>query len=232
MSQISVIIPVYNGALFIQQALDSIQQQAVLIQEVIVVDDGSTDRTAEIVEQHPIVTHYHFQQNRGPQYARSKGLELSTGDIITFLDADDVWAERKLSIQLKRISQYDIIIGYSRILEAESPSFLFLNLAAALFKRKVFHQLGGFDTTFLTNDDLDFFFRAREEGIKILVHEELVLYHRRHPQNLTRMRADQNGKELLQRLQQSLQRRRKTGKFHQKQFSEFREKNKNGNFSE
>jgi len=225
MPQISVIIPVFNGALFIKEALDSIQKQTVVVQEVIVVDDGSTDHTAQIVQAHPVVTKYYYQSNRGPQYARTKGVELSSGDMITFLDADDIWSEDKLSIQVDLINRYDIVIGFSQILGTEKSPFLFLNLGAALFRRKTFDQLGGLDLTLFSTDDLDLLFRAREQGIKMLVHEQVVLFHRRHSQNLTRTQLERNRKDLLLGLRQSLQRRRAAGKLQQKQFSEFRGEN-------
>lgn len=93
MITISIIIPVYNGALLISRCLDSIfKQQGNYKLEIIVIDDGSTDNTIEIVRQyaHPVIVLR--QKNQGPAAARNKGIKAASGKYLAFLDADDYWA--------------------------------------------------------------------------------------------------------------------------------------------
>lgn len=99
---ISCIVPVYNGAAYIGEALNSILGQTLRPFEVIVVDDGSTDSTAEIVAEYHQTVSYVYQENAGPAAARNRGIALARGDFLAFLDADDVWHPEKLARQASR----------------------------------------------------------------------------------------------------------------------------------
>lgn len=95
---VSVIIPAYNHELFITEALGSVFRQtypADLI-EIIAVDDGSTDRTRQLIERHAGRVKLLSQENRGVAAARNAGLAASTGEIVTFLDSDDIWHEERI----------------------------------------------------------------------------------------------------------------------------------------
>lgn len=91
---VSIIIPVYNVQKFLREALDSVIQQTYKKLEIIIIDDGSTDGSSEICDEYArndrrlIVVH---QKNRGLSAARNKGLDIMTGDVISFLDSDDVY---------------------------------------------------------------------------------------------------------------------------------------------
>jgi glycosyltransferase involved in cell wall biosynthesis len=105
-NSIDVIIPAYNAELFIHETLLSIVNQSYLPNQIIIIDDGSKDRTHEVVEKfkanHPeIVIQYFKQNNAGPSAARNKGLEYVTANFVAFIDADDVWSPNKLSQQIK-----------------------------------------------------------------------------------------------------------------------------------
>ncbi len=90
--KISIIIPLYNGALLINRCLNSIfAQQSDFDLEVIIIDDGSTDNSVELVEQYPQPLVLLKQKNSGPAAARNKGIEAATGKYLAFLDADDYW---------------------------------------------------------------------------------------------------------------------------------------------
>lgn len=167
---VSVIIPVYNGARFIEMALRSVQRQSYPASEIIVVDDGSTDGTAAAIAHSGVAVRYLYQQNAGAQYARNVGLAMARGELITFLDADDLWSPDKLQIQLALLAKRELVIGHSQLLTDDKRPFLFLNLAAGLFRRQVFETVGRFEATLSTNDDLDWFMRAREQGLRVLVH--------------------------------------------------------------
>lgn len=98
---VSVIIPTYNRARFLVQAVDSVLRQTYRNFEIIVVDDGSTDNTKEVVSQYasePLK--YVFQKNNGPSAARNTGIKLARGEYIAFLDSDDLWDPCKLEVQL------------------------------------------------------------------------------------------------------------------------------------
>lgn len=103
---VDVVIPVYNGERFIEQALRSVLAQTLLPSSIHVVDDGSTDRSRELVRsfveayQGPVRIELIEQQNAGPNSARNKGLQRSTAELIAFLDADDLWEARKLAQQV------------------------------------------------------------------------------------------------------------------------------------
>ena len=103
MLNISAIIPTYNNAAFIKDAVLSIQNQTVPPAEIIIVDDGSTDNTQYIVQQLDGNIQYIRQQNRGPSAARNAGIKAAKGDWIAFLDADDQWTTDKLEKQIKAL---------------------------------------------------------------------------------------------------------------------------------
>jgi len=114
--KVSVIIPVFNGERFIGEAIQSVMDQTYPPLEIIVVDDGSSDKTADIVRYlsgaRPIL--YRRQSNQGAAAARNAGVSLAQGEWIAFLDADDVWYPEKLAIQVEHFKTYpDVPFFYS-----------------------------------------------------------------------------------------------------------------------
>jgi len=107
--KISAVIPAYNSAKFIEAAVRSVQAQTVPVDEIIIIDDGSTDNTAEIVAGLPGNIIFHKQTNQGPSAARNKGIELASGDWIAFLDADDQWMPEKTSQQLETLAAHPLL---------------------------------------------------------------------------------------------------------------------------
>ncbi|WP_333609457.1 glycosyltransferase family 2 protein [Arsukibacterium sp.] len=104
---VSVIIPVYNGSAYIADSIHSILQQHYHPLEVIIVDDGSTDGTAEIVQQLADErVHYVRQQNSGSAVARNLGISLAKGELIAFNDGDDLWAPHRLAQQVSFLQQH------------------------------------------------------------------------------------------------------------------------------
>ncbi len=99
-SLISVVIPAYNAEQFIGQTIQSVLDQTYPCHEIIVVDDGSTDRTQEVLKKFDGKIHCLSQQNKGPSAARNAGIQAAQGDFICFLDADDLWIPEKLEVQL------------------------------------------------------------------------------------------------------------------------------------
>jgi glycosyltransferase involved in cell wall biosynthesis len=115
---VSVIIPVYNGEKYIAEAIESVLVQSYKDYEVVVVDDGSTDETAAIVSQYPV--RYIYQNNLGEAAARNKGIDCSTGEYITFCDADDVYKLNKLQRQvelLKSFTNVDVVYSSADLVD-------------------------------------------------------------------------------------------------------------------
>lgn len=197
---ISVIVPVFNGAAFLPEAIASIRAQSHRPLEIIVVDDGSTDDTAEVVKALGDGLNYCFQPNRGPGSARNAGLDLAHADIIAFLDVDDLWPDGKLERQLRLllagpslayvtglvqvhhwVSEQD---GRAQFRPVGAPREMFL-LGAALFRRSVFAQIGVFDESMQGGEDTDWFFRAWQAGVRGSVQQEVTLDYRLHEHNRT-----------------------------------------------
>ena len=101
---ISAIITAYNNANFIGDAIESVRRQTIQSAEIIVVDDGSTDRTQELVRVLGADIRYFYQDNHGEASARNRGTGLARGQIIAFLDADDLWPPYRLAELLARLT--------------------------------------------------------------------------------------------------------------------------------
>lgn len=195
----SVVIPVYNGEKYIAQAIESALSQEVDNLEIIVVDDGSSDMTKEIVKGFKDSVSYIYQDNSGPSSARNTGIKHSHGKFIAFLDSDDLWAPDKLKIQLEKFNRYDeldIVLGFNvkgqfnsvteiNTMISNMPSRFSLYFGSALIRRSTFDEIGLLDEDLIMGEDTDWFYRAREMNRSICVHKDVVEYHRRHDSNLT-----------------------------------------------
>src|SRR5262245_58814803 len=104
MRTVSVIIPNYNYGRFLREALDSALNQTLPPLEVIVVDDGSTDESPEILESYGDRIRVIRQKNQGVGIARNTGAEAARGELLAFLDADDYWFPQKLEKQVEKIN--------------------------------------------------------------------------------------------------------------------------------
>ena len=220
---ISVIVPVYNGERFIGEAIRSIRRQRHKGTEIIVVDDGSTDGTAAVVGALGSGVHYVRQANGGPPSARNRGLKLTRGTLVGFLDADDLWTDDKLDIQLPLLlgdPSIDIVCGQTQIvlqigIEGGEPKLepfqepkQALTLHGALCRRAVFDRVGLLDESQRFADDVDWFLRAKDLGVSIVSHPEVTWLYRRHDQNITnQVGAHQDYLATL--IKKSLDRRRR-----------------------
>lgn len=222
---VSIIVPVYNGAKFIKEAIDSAISQGIDNMEIIVVDDGSTDSTREVVNSiaHPSIK-YIYQQNKGPASARNTGLKEARYEFITFLDSDDLWPEDKLKRQIDLLSaspQLKVVGGLinyfympgseyrKKDLSIDQPVFN-VQLGGLMIRKEVIEIVGGFNESLIYGEDQDWLMRIREKNLRIQIVDEVVLHYRIHEGNMT---IQKNTKDLntLKALKLSLDRRRKEG---------------------
>jgi glycosyltransferase involved in cell wall biosynthesis len=167
---------------------------------------------------------YIQQDNMGPAAARNKGIEMATGKYLAFIDCDDLWAPNKLQLQMELMhknASIDIVLGatlqtpITQKIDPENPAsdqtgMFKMSLGAALFKKSVFAKVGALDNDLHFGEDLDWFFRARESRVFILIHKEIVQYYRQHAKMISNDNPTVN-KNLLRIQKKSIVRRRKAG---------------------
>lgn len=133
MTDISVIIPTYNRARLVCEAIHSVLQQRVEVAEIIVIDDGSTDDTRSAIARFGRRCRYVYQTNQGPAAARNAGMALARGDVIALLDSDDVWLPKKTAMELLLFEQYP----QAEMLAGDAAFFLEgRSLHASIFSRR------------------------------------------------------------------------------------------------
>jgi glycosyltransferase involved in cell wall biosynthesis len=216
---VSVVVAAHNGERFLAEALESIFAQDFDSFEVVFVDDGSTDRTAEIARSFPV--RYVRQENQGLPAARNTGLGIARGELIAFADDDDVQPPHKLRVQARYLAEHPevgCVLGRQEwIFEdgVEPPPLqrdpIFgelggIQLVSAMFRRTVLDELGGFDPTYRYAEDRDLFVRMRELGIELAVLPEVVLHKRLHGTNMTMNRPESH--PILRSLKEKLDRQR------------------------
>jgi glycosyltransferase involved in cell wall biosynthesis len=210
--QFSVIIPVYNGERFIAETIQSVLAQTYKAVEIIVVDDGSSDDTATIVEQYSeqISICYVRQQNQGPSIARNHGVSLARGDWIAFLDADDVWYANKLQTHRDYIIKNpDVVLfwcdmdnidehGYARRdSKGRDPlaQIIFDRPvcplpSSAVMRKNIFEQTTGFNPVLRCYEDVEYFFRLANAFPAMYMAEKLFAYRKYEKQpDYLRMRG-------------------------------------------
>lgn len=197
---VTVIVCVYNGERHLAGAIDNIRQQTYQPVEIILVDDGSTDKTTEIADRYKDFIRYEFRSHMGLSAARNTGLGLASGEIITFLDVDDRWTLNWLSVLTEELCKHpnvDIAQGLTHevrllsgpdgdeIMETISgPNYAVL-MGSAIYRRRVFDVVGLFNENLLFNDDTDWFIRAWDENIVKLRVGEAIHFYRKHDGNMT-----------------------------------------------
>jgi glycosyltransferase involved in cell wall biosynthesis len=221
---VSVIIPAYNAEIFLREAIGSVLGQAYRPIEVNVVDDGSTDGTAQIAAGYGDAVKCIRQPNAGPAAARNRGIAAAQGDVLAFLDADDVWTEGALEAQMSCLASNPsarIALGLTQLLrltdtkgvprfEPFGEPWHLLSLGAAVVRRAVFQRAGHFDESTRSAEDIDWFLRAREAGVTLARHERVVQHYRLHGGNMTRQKAWRDA-HLTAAFKKSLDRRRQQG---------------------
>ncbi len=200
---VSVIVPAHNAAPYLGEAIGSIRAQAYGNLEIVVVDDGSTDATAEIAATEGV--RLRRQPQRGAGAARNAGLALARGDFIAFLDADDLWTEGRLAAQLRAAaSQSDVDLVFGQVEHFISPEIdaseagLYCppgkqpaHLVGCLLARaSAFQRVGGFREDLRVGEFVDWCARADELGLSTQMLDETVLRRRIHSTNVGVTRRD------------------------------------------
>jgi glycosyltransferase involved in cell wall biosynthesis len=210
--RISCIVPVYNGARFLAEALDSILRQTLAAAETIVVDDGSTDTTPAVVAGFGGRVRYQRQENRGPAAARNAGVRSANGEFLSFLDADDLWHPDKLSRQMARFDanpDLGLCLAWQRPfwvdemkheqarLQREQHPFVKDHVGyicqAMLMRRTTFDSVGPFDESLRIGEDTDWILRAQRKGIVRETLTDVLVYRRMHQNNLSYSRYGGGG---------------------------------------
>jgi glycosyltransferase involved in cell wall biosynthesis len=215
---VSAIMPAYNVEAFLEESLASVLEQDYEPFEVVVCDDGSTDRTPEILAAHPEVRTIR-QTNAGAAAARNTAVAAARGELVAFFDADDLWPRTRLGLQATYLAEHPetgCVLGRQEWMNP--PPWLTrdavygdldgIPVLSAMIRRDVFDEVGGFDATFTHSEDMDLMFRLRERGIGIHVLPETILYRRFHGGNLTASAPETS--PLLRSLRQKLERERAT----------------------
>jgi len=221
---VSVIIPVRNTERDVAESIDSVLAQTRPPDEVIVVDDGSTDRTPAILEgfgSHIVVLR---QEQSGPSCAVNTGVARATGDLLAFNDADDLWVPEKLKLQCDLLSKEpEIEAVFSTVRQFISPDWDHGGHApnqphhgqagvarpAMLIRRSSFDRIGLFDASLRIADFIDWYGRAQVQGLRTHILSDVLLLRRIHATNTGRIHGDAQRQENLHALKRLLDTRRR-----------------------
>lgn len=222
---VAVVIAVFNGEEFLAEALESVRAQTRPVAEVIVVDDGSTDRSAEIARGFPGVVVVQ-QENAGPAAARNRGIERARGDYLAMLDADDLWPPGRTELMAGMLDadpSLGLVIGNQRLLvepgadvpdwvppgdpEAIPPDQLPKPTGVFLARRSTFEAVGPFDEALRHAEDTDWYLRSQDTGVRWGQISDVVLVRRLHGRNLTNDTPAQR-RAMFEVLQRRMKRRR------------------------
>lgn len=205
---VSVVIPTYNSAKYLGQAIRSVLGQGHKDVQVIVIDDGSSDQTEEVVRVSGSSVDYVRQANRGPAAARNRGIEISRGEFVAFLDADDYWLPGKLDRQVGLLSQQsDVTACHTAFMVSQRegergrvrrywrragyhPSLRELlrddcvNTSTLMMRRAALSKVGWFDETLRTSEDWNLWLRLKLSGHRLYYLPEALAVTRHHGGNL------------------------------------------------
>lgn len=215
---ISVVVPLYNGAKYIEAALSSVWDQPVPISEIIVIDDGSTDTGAALARRHPSQPIVVEQTNLGPSATRNRGIKMAQHPFVAFMDQDDLWHPDKLRLQCAAFAKDpDLLACFGKVdyfwddpdceearLFKGNPRTTAVEgyiTTTMLTRASVFETVGLFDEALSFADSIKWCAHAKDIGTNMQMLDDVVLYHRMHDNNLTRRRKESTA-EIMQLLRQ------------------------------
>ena len=206
--EVSVIIPTYNRGWIIEEALDSVFAQNFKDFELIVVDDGSTDNTRNILKSYPHEIRVIHQQNMGVSAARNQGIASASGKFIAFLDSDDLWLPKKLTTQVKffsaspdamicqteemwvrnnvRVNPKERHKKPSGMIFEPSLALCLVSPSAVMMRRRLFDEVGLFDEELPACEDYDLWLRVSCRYPVYLIDTPLIVKRGGHEDQLSR----------------------------------------------
>jgi glycosyltransferase involved in cell wall biosynthesis len=221
--RVSVVLPVRNGERYLAEAIESVLAQHHPPHEIVVVDGRSSDRSAAIAASYDLVRVIE-QEGTGFAGAWNEGIATSNGEILAFIDSDDVWEPDKLARQvecLRERPEVDYVITRVRFVAEPGmplPPGFDANLlrgdhvgnmpSALAIRRTAFDAVGPFRTHYTIANDIDWFARAKDLPLTLAVVQEALVHKRVHDKNLSYTAAGRLPEELLDLLRDSVARRR------------------------
>ena len=221
--RVSVVVPCYNAARYLAEALTSVLGQRPSPEEVIVIDDGSTDDSVAIAERFGPSVRCVRQEQSGAAVARNHGVSLASGELMAFLDADDLWPEDSLASRLALLDgdhTLDMASGLvKQFISPELPDEIRRTLVcpettsrgrvagSMLIRRHAFDKVGEFNPAFRIGEAVDWVARADAAGLRNGVADKVVLLRRVHTTNTTTRLRDAKS-DYLRVLKASIDRRR------------------------
>jgi len=203
---VSVIIPTFNRGYCLEESIRSVLQQSFVDFELIVVDDGSTDNTSELVARFPAVKLIRLEKNRGVSFARNRGMVEAQGDCIAFLDSDDLWEKDKLASQVKwiergfhavytdeiwirnrvRVNPMNKHRKYSGDIFRYCLPLCIVSPSSVLLRAEVLREVGGFDESMPVCEDYDLWLRIAKHYPFHFIAEKLIVKRGGHEDQLSR----------------------------------------------
>ena len=226
---ITAAIPVRNGEAYLAEAIESVLAQSRSCDQVVVVDNGSSDRSAEVARGFAPAVEVVHEPRPGIGVARNAALRAARGDLVAFLDADDLWEPGKTALQLAALeseSRLQLVFGHVRqfvspdLSEAEAKAKALriptgpqpgLYIGAMLARRTAIDAIGPWPDDVRVSDGLTFLLRAKELGLAQTMLAETVTLRRVHGENHSIQNRDQRT-EFARHLKRSLDRRREAGR--------------------
>ncbi|MET4390478.1 glycosyltransferase involved in cell wall biosynthesis [Bradyrhizobium sp. F1.4.3] len=222
--RVSVVIAAYNAEAYIAEAIESVLGQSVPPDEVIVIDDGSTDGTRGILDRFGGRIIALTQTNSGQAIAVNQGLAMARGELIGFCDADDLWTARKLELQLALLERHDDVEAvFGKVQQFVSPDVPEeqrerLTPAVAimpgelkqcmLIRRPALERAGPFDESLPATFFIAWLGRAKQNGLRSAHVDDIVVRRRLHLGNGGRTNTDAQNHETLLALRKAIKARR------------------------
>lgn len=197
--KVSVVVTCFNREMYISEAIDSALAQTFADIEVLVVDDGSVDGSAQICQSYGDRLRYIYQPNQGASAAKNTGVAAARGEYIAFLDSDDRWEPHKLQMQMRHLADHpavDVVYAYAmQFLSPELAPEIRAGLhcpggampaptsGTLLAKKATFARVGDYRTDLLVGIDVEWYSRSQGIGLSSFILPEVLLHRRIHPTN-------------------------------------------------